>query len=71
MTLRLFGVTLLLAATAAAKEVVVLSTANFSETVGTKLWLLKFYAPVRSDAIHERARALPALCEPLAILPVN
>lgn len=70
MTLRLFGVTLLLAATAAAKEVVVLSTANFSETVGTKLWLLKFYAPVRSEAIHERA-ALPALCESLAFLPVN
>ena len=39
------------------KEVVVLSTANFSETVGTKLWLIKFYAPVRSEAIHERARA--------------
>ena len=56
MTLPLFGVTLL-AATAVAKEVVVLSTANFSETVGTKLWLIKFYAPVRSEAIHERARA--------------
>ena len=68
-TMLLFGVTLL-AATAAAKEVVVLSTANFSETVGTKLWLLKFYAPVRSEALHERA-ALQALCDPLAFLPVN